>query len=206
MISHAEKSPSCRNLNTLIRDRVVVPVERDSWIAVLRHGFDGKAWGEVWERDLLSDAGIDFDDEAGVRKLYTSPRVGPRLQKSMYALPDLFFVCFLPHPITRSRPLSRRPNNSFLRRTITRTDAAWIATRVGSSALSQTCPRRWPPASSGPWARRPSRCRRSSVLRRRWRAAARAPPSAGAWGRRHRLSSGARRVRTRSCRTSSRAC
>jgi dynein light intermediate chain 1 len=51
-----------------------VPAGWDSWgkIAVLRDGFDAKAWGEAWERDLSSDAGIDLDDEAGARKLYAA--------------------------------------------------------------------------------------------------------------------------------------
>ena len=60
--------------HTLDRDRIVVPAGWDSWgkIAVLRDGFDAKAWGEAWERDLSSDSGIDSDDEAGTRKLYSS--------------------------------------------------------------------------------------------------------------------------------------
>ena len=60
--------------NTLDRDRIVVPAGWDSWgkIAVLRDGFDAKAWGEAWEGDLSSDAGIDLDGEAGARKLYAS--------------------------------------------------------------------------------------------------------------------------------------
>jgi dynein light intermediate chain 1 len=37
-----------------------------------RDGFDAKAWGEAWERDLLSDAGIDSDIGDGARKLYAS--------------------------------------------------------------------------------------------------------------------------------------
>ncbi|KAH8984242.1 dynein light intermediate chain-domain-containing protein [Lactarius akahatsu] len=60
--------------NTLDRDRIVVPAGWDSWgkIAVLRDGFDAKAWGEAWEHDLSSDAGIDMDGEASARKLYAS--------------------------------------------------------------------------------------------------------------------------------------
>jgi hypothetical protein len=66
--------PFVQKPNTLDRDRIVVPAGWDSWgkIAVLRDGFDAKAWGEAWERDLSSDAGIDLDDEAGARKLYAA--------------------------------------------------------------------------------------------------------------------------------------
>ena len=60
--------------NTLDHDRIVVPAGWYSWekIGVLRDGFDAKAWGEAWKRDLSSDAGIDLDGRDGVRKLYAS--------------------------------------------------------------------------------------------------------------------------------------
>ncbi|KAF8261673.1 dynein 1 light intermediate chain [Lactarius quietus] len=67
--------PFSHKPNTLDRDRIVVPAGWDSWgkIAVLRDGFDAKAWGEAWERDLSSDAGVDMDEEEdGARKLYAS--------------------------------------------------------------------------------------------------------------------------------------
>lgn len=46
--------PFLHKANTLDRDRIVVPAGWDSWgkIAVLRDGFDAKAWGEAWENDL----------------------------------------------------------------------------------------------------------------------------------------------------------
>ncbi|KAN0140382.1 hypothetical protein V8E53_001591, partial [Lactarius tabidus] len=55
--------PFVHKPNTLDRDRIVVPAGWDSWgkIVVLRDGFDAKAWGEAWERDLSSNAGIDSD-------------------------------------------------------------------------------------------------------------------------------------------------
>ena len=40
--------------NILDRDRILVPAGWDSWgkIGVLREGFDAKAWGEAWDRDI----------------------------------------------------------------------------------------------------------------------------------------------------------
>ena len=67
--------PFVHKPNTLDRDRIVVPGGWDSWgkIVVLRDGFDAKAWGEAWERDLSSDdAGIDTDSTDGARKMYAS--------------------------------------------------------------------------------------------------------------------------------------
>lgn len=44
---------------------MLVPAGWDSWgkIAVLREGFDAKAWGEAWERDLNGD-------ESGAKEMY----------------------------------------------------------------------------------------------------------------------------------------
>jgi dynein light intermediate chain 1, cytosolic len=69
--------PFVHKPNTLDRDRIVVPAGWDSWgkIGVLRDGFDAKAWGEAWERDLSFDAGAagaDGESELGARKLYAS--------------------------------------------------------------------------------------------------------------------------------------
>jgi dynein light intermediate chain 1, cytosolic len=65
--------PFSHKPNTLDRDRIVVPAGWDSWgkIAVLRDGFDAKAWGEVWEHDL--ESGVDSGgSEAGARKQYAA--------------------------------------------------------------------------------------------------------------------------------------
>jgi len=72
-------APFVHKPNTLDRDRIVVPAGWDSWgkIVVLRDGFDAKAWGDSWERDLSSDAGFETDDEAGARKLYLQDQ-GPK--------------------------------------------------------------------------------------------------------------------------------
>ncbi|KAF8464339.1 hypothetical protein DFH94DRAFT_686615 [Russula ochroleuca] len=46
-----------------------------SWgkIAVLRDGFDAKAWGETWEYDLSSESGVDDGgSEAGLRKAFAA--------------------------------------------------------------------------------------------------------------------------------------
>ncbi|KAH9983550.1 DLIC-domain-containing protein [Russula compacta] len=66
--------PFLQKPNTLDRDRIVVPAGWDSWgkIAVLRDGFDAKAWGEAWEHDLLSEPGVDGWSEAGARKMYAA--------------------------------------------------------------------------------------------------------------------------------------
>ncbi|KAI0252051.1 hypothetical protein BJV78DRAFT_1361192 [Lactifluus subvellereus] len=52
--------PFVHKPSTLNRDRIVIPAGWDSWgkIAVLCDGFDVKAWGEAWERDLSSDAAM----------------------------------------------------------------------------------------------------------------------------------------------------
>ena len=65
--------PFSHKPNTLDRDRIVVPSGWDSWgkIAVLRDGFDAKAWGEAWEHDL--ESGVDSgESEAGARKQYAA--------------------------------------------------------------------------------------------------------------------------------------
>jgi len=74
--------PFLHKPNTLDRDRVVVPAGWDSWgkIAVLRDGFDAKAWGEAWEHDLSSESGADGGSEAGARRQYATlvPDQGPK--------------------------------------------------------------------------------------------------------------------------------
>ena len=57
--------------NTLDRDRVLVPAGWDSWgkITVLRDGFDAKAWGEAWERDLDQESG---DGGFGAKEMFMS--------------------------------------------------------------------------------------------------------------------------------------
>jgi dynein light intermediate chain 1, cytosolic len=52
--------PFTHKPNTLDRDHIIVPAGWDSWgkITILREGFDAKAWGEAWDRDL------DMDDES----------------------------------------------------------------------------------------------------------------------------------------------
>jgi hypothetical protein len=65
--------PFSHKPNTLDRDRIVVPAGWDSWgkIAVLRDGFDAKAWGEAWEYDL--ESGVDSGgSEAGAQKQYAA--------------------------------------------------------------------------------------------------------------------------------------
>ncbi|KAI0258485.1 dynein light intermediate chain-domain-containing protein [Gloeopeniophorella convolvens] len=66
--------PFAHKPNTLDRDLIVVPAGWDSWgkIAVLRDGFDAKAWGEAWEHDLSAEGEADSEGEAGARKLYAA--------------------------------------------------------------------------------------------------------------------------------------
>jgi len=66
--------PFLHKPNTLDRDRIVVPAGWDSWgkIAVLRDGFDAKAWGEAWEYDLSSESGAEGGSEGGARKQYAT--------------------------------------------------------------------------------------------------------------------------------------
>jgi dynein cytoplasmic 1 light intermediate chain len=61
--------PFSHRPNTLDRDRVLVPAGWDSWgkIAVLRDGFDAKAWGEALERDLDQEGN---DGTPGAKEMF----------------------------------------------------------------------------------------------------------------------------------------
>ncbi|KAI0044606.1 hypothetical protein FA95DRAFT_245456 [Auriscalpium vulgare] len=63
--------PFTHRPNTLDRDRIVVPAGWDSWgkIVVLRDGFDARAWGEAWEREL---EGEDTGDAPAARRMYAT--------------------------------------------------------------------------------------------------------------------------------------
>jgi dynein light intermediate chain 1 len=165
---------------------------------VLRDGFDAKAWGEAWEHDLSSDAGVDSDDDDGARKMYASlvQDQGPKVRASPWLLVREHLTSN-----NRSRPRShlsttRRPNKPSSRRTTTRTrarrsrPARYLRTPTDASAA---------PAAGlvGPLVRHPSRSRQSSVRWRRWGAAVapRLGVSGDAQAHRHRLYSGARRIR-----------
>lgn len=98
--------------NTLDRDRIVVPAGWDSWgkIGVLRDGFDAKAWGEAWERDLLSDTGIELESGDGARKLYASlvQDQGPKVRtSSQLVLKKRLLI--LEHPADPA-PTPQQPN------------------------------------------------------------------------------------------------
>ena len=144
--------PFSHKPNTLDRDRIVVPAGWDSWgkIAVLRDGFDAKAWGEAWEYDLESDADSG-GSEAGARKQYAAlvQDQGPKARAFDFLLS---YVVLMPtdhnsrrhsHHLTiqhRNKPSSRR--------TMTRTRDAPIATLVVFSAVPSTPPLRQLLASS----------------------------------------------------------
>lgn len=72
--------------NTLDRDRIVVPAGWDSWgkIAVLRDGFDAKAWGEAWEHDV--DQAEGEQEQPSARRLYSSlvPDQGPKVSHPFF--------------------------------------------------------------------------------------------------------------------------
>lgn len=96
--------PFSHKPNTLDRDRIVVPAGWDSWgkIAVLRDGFDAKAWGEAWEHDL--ESGVDSGgSEAGARKQYATlvQDQGPK------ARVFLFLLCL--HRGSRLMPTDHTP-------------------------------------------------------------------------------------------------
>jgi dynein light intermediate chain 1 len=51
---------------------VLVPAGWDSWgkLAVLRDGFDARAWGAAWDADVAAAAAAAEPDEPGARRLY----------------------------------------------------------------------------------------------------------------------------------------
>ncbi|KAF8514873.1 dynein light intermediate chain-domain-containing protein [Hysterangium stoloniferum] len=73
--------------NTLDRDRILVPAGWDSWgkITVLREGFDAKAWGEAWERDLDEERD---DNNIGAKEMFMSI-VGTNQDAKPTPLPQL---------------------------------------------------------------------------------------------------------------------
>ena len=155
-------SPSLHGPTTLGCNRIICPWGWDSWgkIAVLRDGFDARAWGEPWDHEPSSDAGIDMDSSANPRN-FTRPSCAPKyalLPVPFFPLPHFQNMQPTPHPP------NPRPEQAFLAKSYDGTHGMRIATPVAPSALSQKRPRCRPPASSGPWACRHSRCRRSSVL------------------------------------------
>jgi hypothetical protein len=112
--------PFSHKPNTLDRDHIVVPAGWDSWgkFAVLRDGFDAKAWGEAWERDLSFEAGADEESETGARKLYAAlvPDQGPKVRAPLYRI--VFTCtrvdCYFWHSRTRfHRSTTRRQNKPF---------------------------------------------------------------------------------------------
>ncbi|KAI0029036.1 dynein light intermediate chain-domain-containing protein [Vararia minispora EC-137] len=60
--------------NALDRDRIVVPAGWDSWgkIGVLRDGFDARAWGEAWERELENASESGGADEPRASRMYAA--------------------------------------------------------------------------------------------------------------------------------------
>jgi dynein light intermediate chain 1 len=131
--------PFLHKPNTLDRDRVVVPAGWDSWgkIAVLRDGFDAKAWGEAWEHDLPSESGADGGAEAGARKQYATlvPDQGPKACIFI----SRFSISYPRADAGRnSRPRSRRStiqrqNKPSFPRITTRTRGALTGTRAACS-------------------------------------------------------------------------
>lgn len=86
--------------NTLDRDHIVIPAGWDSWgkIAVLREGFDAKAWGEAWERDLESPESEPSDGPSS-RKMYRSlvPDQGIKVRHLFHVRPLFFIDSLLAH-------------------------------------------------------------------------------------------------------------
>ena len=119
--------PFVHTPNTLDRDRIVIPAGWDSWgkIAVLRDGFDVRAWGEAWEEDLSVDAEADEESEAGARKLYAAlvPDQGPKVRTPPYCIiRKLMLIGGLADPA----PTAQQPDarTSFSRKELRRERAA----------------------------------------------------------------------------------
>lgn len=91
--------------NTLDRDRIVIPAGWDSWgkISVLRDGFDAKAWGEAWERDL-EETESEPAEEPGAKKLFASlvPDQGAKVSRTLMLLYGALFHACLLAPTTTS--------------------------------------------------------------------------------------------------------
>jgi dynein light intermediate chain 1 len=90
--------PFAAPANVLDRDRIVVPAGWDSWgkIGILRDGFDPKAWGAAWERDLAAAEAGEAPDEPGALDLFAalvedeSPAVrAPRAHRPSPQPPEL---------------------------------------------------------------------------------------------------------------------
>ncbi|KAH8094829.1 dynein light intermediate chain-domain-containing protein [Cristinia sonorae] len=130
--------PFLHKPNTLDRDRIVIPAGWDSWgkISVLRDGFDAKAWGEAWERDLDWKEG-DPEEEPGARKLFASlvPDQGvkpPPLPPFNNPTPEQVFLA--KNYDENSRRADRDPRGAF--RNPTENSAAGIVGPMGSSSFS----------------------------------------------------------------------
>ena len=132
--------PFLHKPNTLDRDRVVVPAGWDSWgkIAVLRDGYDAKAWGEAWEHDLSSESGADGGSGAGARKQYAT-LVSDQGPKACIVISIFFSISYSGADADcNSRPRSRRStiqrqNKPSFPRITTRMRDALTVTRVACS-------------------------------------------------------------------------
>lgn len=83
--------------NVLDRDHIVVPTGWDSWgkIAVLRDGFDAKAWGEAWESDINA-AEDEPDDGTGALSMFAAmvPDESVKVRGGFYRLTTWFTYVF----------------------------------------------------------------------------------------------------------------
>ncbi|GJE84573.1 dynein 1 light intermediate chain [Phanerochaete sordida] len=129
--------PFLHKANTLDRDRIVVPAGWDSWgkIAVLREGFDAKAWGEAWENDIEQTEGEP--EQAGARKQYSSlvPDQGPKptpLPPFNNPTPEQVFLA--KNYDENSKKADRDPRASF--RNPTENPSAGIVGPMGSSSFN----------------------------------------------------------------------
>lgn len=147
--------PFLHKPNTLDRDRIVVPAGWDSWgkTAVLRDGFDAKAWGEAWELDLFSESDVDEGSGTGARKQYATlvPDQGPKARIITYRFSTSYSGtdadCHS-RPRSRRSTIQRRNKPSSLRIT-TRTRVVPTATRAAFSVALWTPLRRPPRVSWG---------------------------------------------------------
>ncbi|TCD69233.1 hypothetical protein EIP91_008336 [Steccherinum ochraceum] len=123
--------PFLHKPNTLDRDRIVIPSGWDSWgkISVLRDGFDAKAWGEAWERDLEQTEN-EPAEEPGAKKMFAS--LPPPLPPFNNPTPEQVFLA--KNYDENARRTDRDPRGAF--KNPVETSAAGIVGPMGSSSFN----------------------------------------------------------------------
>ncbi|TDL29661.1 hypothetical protein BD410DRAFT_817695 [Rickenella mellea] len=137
--------PFTQKPNTLDRDRILVPAGWDSWgkIVVLRDGFDAKAWGEAWERDIENSEDLENrqsqESESGARRLFSAlvPDRGPKptpLPPFNSPTPEQAFLA--KHYDENSKKPDRDPRGAFRNPVEGIASTAGIVGPLGSSSFN----------------------------------------------------------------------